>query len=122
MSTIEIVSLASLLILFVIMCFVVKNNLIFILIGRQRAVAERDGTMVDVQNRATQTADTPLQPRVGEMATIGMHVIPHQRRVLESAGGSEIRTAIGIQRMPVQPSTCVHRRITNRPLPRENDE
>lgn len=121
MSTIEIVSLASLLILFVIMCFVVKNNLIFILIGRQRAVAERDGTMVDVQNRATQTADTPLQPRVGEMATIAMHVIPHQRRVLES-GGSEIRTAIGRQRMPVQPNTCVHQRITNRPLPRENDE
>ena len=120
MSTIEIVSLASLLILFVIMCFVVKNNLIFILIG-QRAVAERDGAVMDVQNRATQTVDTPLQPRVGEMATIGMHVIPHQRRVLES-GGSEIRTVIGRQRMPVQPNTCVHQRITNRPLPRENDE
>ncbi|PFX20572.1 hypothetical protein AWC38_SpisGene14977 [Stylophora pistillata] len=56
--------------------------------------------------RTTQTADTPLQPRAGEMAAIGMHVKSHQRGVLES-GGNEICTAIGIQRMAVEPALLV---------------
>ena len=86
---------------------------------RQRA--ERDGAMMDVQDRENPTLDTPLQPRVGEMAPIGMHVIPHQRRVLES-GGNYIGTAIDIQRMAMEPSTFFHQRIVNRPLPSENDE
>ena len=86
---------------------------------RQRA--ERDIAMMDVQDRENPTLDTPLQPRVGEMAPIGMHVIPHQRGVLES-GGNYIGTAIDIQRMAVEPSTFFHQRIVNRPLPRENDE
>ena len=86
---------------------------------RQRA--ERDGAMMDVQDRENPTLDTPLQPRVGEMAPIGMHVIPHQRGVLES-GGNYIGTAIDIQRMAMEPSTFFHQRIVNRPLPSENDE
>ena len=69
---------------------------------RQRA--ERDGAMMDVQDRENPTLDTPLQPRVGEMAPIGMHVIPHQRGVLES-GGNYIGTAIDIQRKPMEPIT-----------------
>ena len=86
-------------------------------LGRQRA----DGAMMDVQDKAS-TANTRLQPRVGEMAPIGMHVIPHQRGVLESGGDHYIGTAIGIQRMAMEPSTFFHQRMANRPLPRENDE
>ena len=119
MSIIEIVSLACLFILFSIMFFVVKNHLVLMQLWRQRA--ERDGAIMDVQDRENPTLDTPLQPRVGEMAPIGMHVIPHQRGVLES-GGNYIGTAIGIQRMAMEPSTFFHQRIANRPLPRENDE
>ena len=113
MSVIEIVSLS-------IMFFVVKNHLVLMQLWRQRA--ERDGAMMDVQDRENPTLDTPLQPRVGEMAPIGMHVIPHQRGVLESGGNNYIGTAIGIQRMAMEPSTFFHQRIANRPLPRENDE
>ena len=116
MSVIEIVSLACLFILFLIMFFVVKNHM---QLGRK--VAEQDGATMNVQDRANLTPDAPLQPRVGEMAPIGMHVIPHQRGVLES-GGNYIGTAIGIRRMAVEPSTFFYQRITNRPLPRENDE
>ena len=119
MSVIEIVSLACLFILFLTMFFVVKNHLVLMQLWRQRA--ERDGAMMDVQDRENPTLYTPLQPRVGEMAPIGMHVIPHQRGVLES-GGNYIGTAIDIQRMAVEPSTFFHQRIVNRPLPRENDE
>ena len=86
---------------------------------RQRA--ERHDAMMDVQDRENPTLDTPLQPRVGEMAPIGMHVIPHQRGVLE-LGGNYIGTAIGIQGMAMEPSTFSHQRIANHPLPRENDE
>ena len=92
MSVIEIVSLACLFILLLIIFFVVKNHLVLMQLGQQRA--EQDGTM---------------------------HVKPHQRRVLETEG-NYIGTAIGIQRMAVQPSTIFHQRIANRPLPRENDE
>ena len=88
-------------------------------LGQQRA--EQDGAMMNVQDRASPTVNTRLQPRVGEMAPIGMHVIPHQRGVLES-GGNYIGTAIDIQRMAVEPSTSFRQRIVNRPLPRENDE
>ena len=119
MSVIETVSLACLFILFSIMFFVVKNHLVLIQLWRQRA--ELDGAMMDVQDRENPTLDTPLQPRVGEMAPIGMHVISHQRGVLES-GGNYIGIAIGAQRMAVEPSTFFHRRMANRPLPRENDE
>ena len=76
MSVIETVSLACLFILFLIMFFVVKNHLVLMQLWRQRA--ERDGAMMDVQDRENPTLDTPLQPRLGEMAPIGMHVIPHQ--------------------------------------------
>ena len=86
---------------------------------RQRA--ERDGAMMYVQDRENLTPDTRLQPRVGEMAPIGMHVISHQRGVLES-GGNYIGTAIGVRRMAMEPSTFFHQRIANRPFPRENDE
>ena len=86
-----------------------------------RNVAEQDGATMNVQDRANLTPDAPLQPRVGEMAPMGMHVIPHQRGVLES-GGNYIGTAIGIRRMAVEPNTFFYQRITNRPLPRENDE
>ena len=119
MSVIETVSLACLFIMFLIMFFVVKNHLVLMQLWRQRA--ERDGAMMDVQDRENSTLDTPLQPRLGETAPIGMHVIPHQRGVLES-GGNYIGTAIDIQRMAVEPSTFFHQRIVNRPLPRENDE
>ena len=61
--------------------------------------------MMDVQDRENPTLDTPLQPRVGEMAPIGMHVIPHQRGVLEPGRNNYIGTAIGIQRMAMEPST-----------------
>ena len=88
-------------------------------LGQQRA--EQDGAMMNVQDRASPTVNTRLQPRVGEMAPIGMHVIPHQRGVLES-GGNYIGTAIDIQRTAVEPSTFFHQRIVNRSLPRENDE
>ena len=101
------------------MFFVVKNHLVLMQLCRQKA--ERDGAMMDVQDRENPTLDTPLQPRVGEMAPIGMHVIPHQRGVLES-GGNYIGTAIGIQCMAMKPNTFFHQRIANRPLPRENDE
>ena len=120
MSVIEIVSLACLFILFLIMFFVIKNHLVLMQLWRQRA--ERDSTTMYVQDRASPTPDTPLQPRVGEMAPIGMHVIPHQRGVLESGGDYYIGTAIGIQRMAMEPSTFFYQRIANRPLPRENDE
>ena len=119
MSVIEIVSLACLFILFSIMFFVVKNHLVLMQLWRQRA--ERDGAIIDVQDRENPTLDTPLQPRVGEMAPIGMHVI-HQRGVQESGGNNYIGTAIGIQRMAMEPSTFFYQRIANRPLPRENDE
>ena len=90
-------------------------------LGQQRA--EQDGAMMNVQDRtnSNSTANTPQQPRVGEMAPIGMHVMPHQRGVLES-GRNYIGTAIGIQRMAMEPNTFFHQRIANRPLPRENDE
>ena len=119
MSVIEIVSLACLFILFLMMFFVVKNHFVLMQLWRQRA--ERDGAIMDVQDRENLILDTPLQPRLGETAPIGMHVIPHQRGVLES-GGNYIGTAIDIQRMAVEPSTFFHQRIVNRPLPRENDE
>ena len=119
MSVIETVSLACLFIMFLIMFFVVKNPLVLMQLWRQRA--ERDGAMMDVQDRENPTLDTPLQPRLGETAPIGMHVIPHQRGVLES-GGNYIGTAIDIQRTAMEPSTFFHQRIVNRPLPRENDE
>ena len=102
MSVFEIVSLARLFILFLIMVLVVKNHLVLMHLWRQRA--ERDGAIMDVQDRENLTPDTRLQPRVGEMAPIGMHVIPHQRGVLES-GGNYIGTAIGIRRMAMEPST-----------------
>ena len=76
-------------------------------LGQQRA--EQDGAMMNVQDRTI------------SMAPIGMHVMPHQRGVLES-GGNYIGTAIGIQRMAKEPNTFFHHRIANRPLPRENDE
>ena len=95
------------------------NHLVLMQLWRQRA--ERDGAMMDVQDRENPTLDTPLQPRVGETAPIGMHVIPHQRGVLES-GGNYIGTAIGVQHMATEPSTFFRQRIANRPLPRENDE
>ena len=119
MSVFEIVSLARLFILFFIMVLVVKNHLVSIHLWRQRA--ERDGAIMDVQDRENLTPDTKLQPRVGEMAPIGMHVIPHQRGVLES-GGNYIGTAIGVRRMAMEPSTFFHQRIANRSLPRENDD
>ena len=119
MSVFEIVSLARLFILFLIMVLVVKNHLVLMHLWRQRA--ERDGAIMDVQDRENLTPDTRLQPRVGEMAPIGMHVIPHQRGVLETEE-NYIGTAIGIRRMAVEPSTFFHQRMANRPLPRENDE
>ena len=122
MSVIEIVSLVSLaclFILFLIMFFVVMNHLVLMRLWQQRA--EQDGAVMDVQDRENLILDTPLQPRVGEMAPIGMHVIPHQRGVLES-GGNFIGTAIGVQHMATEPSTFFRQRIANRPLPRENDE
>ena len=119
MSVIEIVSLACLFILFLMMFFVVKNHFVLMQLWRQRA--ERDGAIMDVQDRENLILDTPLQPRLGETAPIGMHVIPHQRGVLES-GGNYIGTAIDIQRTAMEPSTFFHQRIVNRPLPRENDE
>ena len=82
------------------MFFVVKNHFVLMQLGRQRA----DGAMMDVQDKASPTANTRLQPRVGEMAPIGMHVIPHQRGVLETEE-NYIGTAIGIRRMAVEPST-----------------
>ena len=99
------------------MFFVVKNHFVLMQLGRQRA----DGAMMDVQDKASPTANTLLQPRVGEMAPIGMHVIPHQRGVLETEE-NYIGTAIGIRRMAMEPSTFFHQRMANRPLPRENDE
>ena len=120
MSITEIVSLACLFILFLIMFFVIKNHLVLMQLRRQRA--ERHDAMMDVQDRENPTLDTPLQPRVGEMAPIGMHVIPHQRGVLESGRNNYIGTAIGIQRMAMEPNTFSHQRIANRPLPRENEE
>ena len=119
MSVIEIVSLACLFILFLTMFFVVKNHFVLMQLGQQRA--EQDGAMMNVQDRASPTANTRLQPRVGEMAPIGMHVIPHQRGVLETEE-NYIGTAIGIRRMAVEPSTFFHQRMANRPLPRESDE
>ena len=95
------------------------NHLVLMQLWWQRA--ERDGAVMDVQDRENLILDTPLQPRVGEMAPIGMHVIPHQRGVLES-GGNYIGTAIGVQHMATEPSTFFRQRIANRPLPRENDE
>ena len=82
MSVTEIVSLACLFILFLTMFFVVKNHFVLMRLGQQRA--EQDGAMMNVQDRtnSNSTANTPLQPRVGEMAPIGMHVMPHQRGVL----------------------------------------
>ena len=119
MSVIEIVSLVCLFILFLIMFFVVKNCLALMHLWRQRA--ERDGAVMDVQDRENPTLDTPLQPRVGEMAPMGMHLIPRQKGVQES-GGNYIDTAIGIQRIAMEPGTFFHQRIVRRPLPRENDE
>ena len=89
--------------------------------GQQRV--EQDGAMMNALDRtnSNSTANTPLQPRVGEMAPIGMHVMPHQREVLES-GGNYIGTEIGIQRMAMEPNAFFHQRIANRPLPRENNE
>ena len=119
MSVIEIVSLASLaclFILFLIMFFVVMNHLVLMRLWQQRA--EQDGAVMDVQDRENLILDTPLQPRVSEMAPIGMHVIPHQRGVLES-GGNYIGTAISVQHMATEPSTFFRQRIAN---PRENDE
>ena len=77
MSVIEIVSLACLFILFLIMFFVVQNHLILMQLWQQRA--ERDIATMYVQDRASPTPGTRLQPKVGEMAPIGMHVMPHQR-------------------------------------------
>ena len=114
MSVIEIVSLVCLFILFLIMFFVVKNCLVLMYLWR-------DGAVMDVQDRENPTLDTPLQPRVGEMAPMGMHLIPRQKGVQES-GGNYIDTAIGIQRIAMEPGTFFHQRIVRRPLPRENDE
>ena len=104
MSVIEIVSLACLFILFSIMFFVVKNHLVLMQLCRQRA--ERDGAMMDVQDRENPTLDIPLQPRVGEMAPIGMHVISHQKGVLESGGNwdSDRCTAYGCGAKYIFPS------------------
>ena len=90
-------------------------------LGQQRV--EQDGAMMNAQDRTNSnpTANTPQQPRVGEMVPIGIHLTPHKRGVLESEG-NYIGTAIGIQRMAVEPSTFFRQRIANRPLPRENDE
>ena len=98
---------------------IITNHLVLMRLWQQRA--EQDGAMMDVQDRENLILDTPLQPRVGEMAPIGMHVIPHQRGVLES-GGNYIGTAIGVQHMATEPSTFFRQRMANRPLPRENDE
>ena len=61
MSVIEIVSLACLFILFLTMFFVVKNHLVLMQLGQQRA--ERDIAIMYVQDRASPTPDTRLQPR-----------------------------------------------------------
>ena len=53
MSVIETVSLACLFIMFLIMFFVVKNHLVLMQLWRQRA--ERDGAMMDVQDRENST-------------------------------------------------------------------
>ena len=95
------------------------NHLVLMRLWQQRA--EQDGAVMDVQDRENLILDTPLQPRVGEMAPIEMHVMPHQRGVLESRG-NYIGTAIGVQHMATEPSTFFRQRIANRPLPRENDE
>ena len=90
-------------------------------LGQQRV--EQDGAMMNSLDRtnSNSTANTPQQPRVGEMVPIGMHVISRQRGVQESEG-NYIGTAIGIQRMAVEPSTIFHQRIVSHPLPRESDE
>ena len=121
MSSIEIVSLACLFILFLTMFFVVKNHFALMQLGQQRV--EQDGAMMNALDRtnSNSTANKPQQPRVGEMAPIGMHVISHQRGVQESEG-NYIGTAIDRQRMIVDQSTFFRQRIANRPLPRENDE
>ena len=104
MSVIEIVSLACLFILFLTMFLVVKNHFVLMRLGQQRV--EQDGAMMNALDRtnSNSTANTPQQPRVGEMVPIGMHVISRQRGVQESEG-NYIGTAIGIQRMIVEPST-----------------
>ena len=48
-------------------------------------------------------------------------MLSRQRGVQESEG-KYTGTAIGIQRMAVEPSTFFRQGIANRPLPRENDE
>ena len=116
MPVIEIVSLVCLFILFLIMFFVVKNCLVLMHLWRQRA--ERDGAVMDVQDRENPTLDTPPQPRVVEMAPMGMHLIPRQKGVQES-GGNYIDTAIGIHRMLWSQVHFFHQRIVRRPLPRQ---
>ena len=78
------------------------NHLVLMRLWQQRV--EQDGAMMDVQDRENLILDTPLQPRVGEMAPIEMHAMPYQRGVLES-GGNYIGTAIGVQHMTTEPST-----------------
>ena len=99
------------------MFFVVKNHFVLMQLGQQPV--EQDGAMMNVRDRTNSnpTANTPQQPRVGEMAPIGIHLTPHKRGVLESEGNY-----IGKQRMAVEPSTFFHQRIVSRPLPRESDE
>ena len=103
------------------MFFVLKNHFVLMQLGQQRV--EQDGAMMNAKDRTNSnpTANTRQQPRVGEMAPIGIHLRPHKRGVLESEG-NYIGTAIGIQRMAVEPSTFFHQRIVSRPLPRESDE
>ena len=86
------------------MIFVVKNHFVLMQLGQQPV--EQDGAMMNVRDRTNSnpTANTPQQPRVGEMAPIGIHLTPHKRGVLESEG-NYIGTAIDRQRMIVEQNT-----------------
>ena len=70
-------------------------------LGQQRA--EQDSAMMNVQDWVNLTADTPLQLWVGDMAPIGMHVIPHQKEFW-----SQKETVISILYMAVEPGTFFH--------------
>lgn len=109
MSAAALISLVSPIILFIIMCFVIKNH--FALIRMRSPRVDQDAAMYIHGPEC-------MDPT----AAIGMHIRPHQRGVMDIQSRTPYRVAMDMQSRAVEQRTNVHQRIVNRPRPQEHDE
>ena len=110
----DLITLASVILLFVVMCFVFK---IYFAVLNMQPPREDEEAWVDVQ------------PRVDRTAVIGMHIMrPYHRGVTDimqlramEQRAHPGRAAMDMQLRAMEQRINVHQRIGNRPRPQEHD-